>query len=678
MTAYDGSPSLAHVLATGELSHRPAREPDYHAENEALKVLVQRLTHRPEGVVPQVTRTALDLCRAGSVGISVLERDASGEWVFRWTQLAGQLAPHVGGCLPLAFSPGGVTLERGCPQLFRHPERYFTYFKSAEPAIVEGLVTPLLWEDEPLGTIWIVSHDEDRVFDREDARIMESLAVVTAAAIRAATIQREAESAARVKDLALETGSLGSWSLDLQTLQLESSTRGKANFGRTEHERFTYADVISSIHLDDRRDVLDRVARAIDTHTDYAAEYRVFWPDGSLHWISARGRPVYTEASVPTLIAGNTVEVTEQRRLVEELAAARDRLENRVVERTQALSERTAQLASALEAARLATWSWDVGADDVSWEVKSAGTGPGFRGSRADFLGLLDPRDRPTAAEALEAAAAAEADLSLECRLADESKPTRHILIKGSAVEGSRRIVGVVLDITAQRQAEQTRNEWLRQLITAQEEERRRVARDLHDQLSRHVAELAVGLHTLDVDHLSRSAIDGLQRLVSDFDLDIRRIARDLRPGVLIDLGLTLAVRAYVDEWSQQSGIAADFASHGDDALPGYVETTIYRIVQEALTNVGRHARARRVSIVLQRRTDDFIAIVEDDGMGFDTATRATAGGGRLGLIGMRERAALIGGRCTIESKPGAGTTVLLSVPLHLPEDPEQDKRGTE
>ncbi len=125
------------------------------------------------------------------------------------------------------------------------------------------------------------------------------------------------------------------------------------------------------------------------------------------------------------------------------------------------------------------------------------------------------------------------------------------------------------------------------------------------------------------------------------------------------------AIRNHVDEWSQQTGIAADFCSrHGDERLSMPVETTLYRIVQEALTNVARHAHARNVSVVLERGPDAVAVIIEDDGEGFDVESVSSNGLGRYGLVGIRERAALLGGTATIESSPTSGTSVFVSLPL--------------
>jgi signal transduction histidine kinase len=141
---------------------------------------------------------------------------------------------------------------------------------------------------------------------------------------------------------------------------------------------------------------------------------------------------------------------------------------------------------------------------------------------------------------------------------------------------------------------------------------------------------------------------------------------------VLDDKGLQTALRNYVEEWSKRNHVSADiqYAGLGEQRLPSHVETTIYRIVQEALANVGTHAKATAVGVVLQRQGDDVVAIVEDNGCGFDvTNPEGARAERRLGLLGMRERAALVGGMCDIESQPG-GTTVFARIPISLDERP--------
>jgi len=211
----------------------------------------------------------------------------------------------------------------------------------------------------------------------------------------------------------------------------------------------------------------------------------------------------------------------------------------------------------------------------------------------------------------------------------------------------------------------------LNQVITAQEEERKRIARELHDQTGQILASLSVGLKVLeDANDLAvvRNTAREMRQVLSQTQDGIRQLALELRPAVLDDLGLEAALARYARECSQKWGLEVDMHSTGlgGERLSPHVETAIYRIVQEALTNVFRHARAGNVSILLERRDAVLVAIVEDDGVGFmvEDALSRPLPERHLGLFGMAERAALIGGTLTIESSPGHGTTVYLAIPL--------------
>jgi signal transduction histidine kinase len=217
------------------------------------------------------------------------------------------------------------------------------------------------------------------------------------------------------------------------------------------------------------------------------------------------------------------------------------------------------------------------------------------------------------------------------------------------------------------------RTELLRQLVHAEEDERRRLSRRLHDQMGQHLAALTLGLKGLQPAPGSApeafARLDDLQALVDQIDQEVRRIALDLRPAVLDDLGLNDALQSCVQDWSERSGVKADFQSVGLDrgSLDAPVETTLYRVVQETLTNVLKHAHASHVSVVAQRRTREVGLIVEDNGEGFDEETvraRADRRERGLGLIGIREGVAMLGGTVTIESEPARGTTVFVRIPL--------------
>src|SRR5579884_889802 len=205
----------------------------------------------------------------------------------------------------------------------------------------------------------------------------------------------------------------------------------------------------------------------------------------------------------------------------------------------------------------------------------------------------------------------------------------------------------------------------LRRVVQAQELERRRLARELHDETGQALTSILLGLKPLEealAEHPARAALAELREQVVTALQDVRRLAVELRPALLDDYGLVPALERLAESFAEQAGIRVDFHSAlGDARLPSEVETALYRVVQESLTNIVKHAAAGRISISLARRDSGVVAVIEDDGAGFDQRTVRDGG---VGLLGMRERLALLDGRLEIESRPGAGTTVVAEVPL--------------
>ena len=204
----------------------------------------------------------------------------------------------------------------------------------------------------------------------------------------------------------------------------------------------------------------------------------------------------------------------------------------------------------------------------------------------------------------------------------------------------------------------------VRRVVAAQELERARLARELHDETGQALASILLGLKPLEQmaeSEEARASLESVRELVISTLQNVRRLAVELRPSALDDFGLVPAVERLTDTFREQSGLQVDLESQlGEVRLPSEAETTLYRVIQEALTNIVKHSRATRVSILLQRKNDGVVAVVEDDGTGFDRGgTRADA----IGLAGMSERVSLAGGRLQVESSPGSGTTVVAEVP---------------
>jgi signal transduction histidine kinase len=206
----------------------------------------------------------------------------------------------------------------------------------------------------------------------------------------------------------------------------------------------------------------------------------------------------------------------------------------------------------------------------------------------------------------------------------------------------------------------------LERVVGAQELERQRLARELHDETGQALTSILLGLRGLEEakdPEALKAAVTEVRDLVRSTLQDVRRLAVELRPKALDDFGLVAALERLTESFAEQTGISVEFIPNlpGDERLPPEVETALYRLVQESLTNVVKHARANSVSIVLTRRDGSASVVVEDDGVGFDSGREAGDG---LGLLGMQERVGLLGGRLTVESRPGAGTSFVAEVPL--------------
>jgi signal transduction histidine kinase len=206
------------------------------------------------------------------------------------------------------------------------------------------------------------------------------------------------------------------------------------------------------------------------------------------------------------------------------------------------------------------------------------------------------------------------------------------------------------------------------QVLTAQEEERKRIARELHDDTAQALTSVLVRLRLLERwsagDERLRAGITELRDLTGDTLEGVRRMAIDLRPPMLDDLGLEAALQAFVKDFSHRWPVKAKFTSGRLGRLPAEVELVLYRIVQEALSNVAKHAGASQVEARLTRRGRSLRLVIEDDGRGFDVEATKRSRGSGLGLFGMEERLALIGGTVRVESAPGRGTRISVEAPL--------------
>ncbi|HEY1212198.1 MAG TPA: PAS domain S-box protein, partial [Bryobacteraceae bacterium] len=463
---------------------------------------------------------------------------------------------------------------------------------------------------------------------------------------------------------------------------------------------------------DDLAQNLELFQRLAETGTPFQIEKRYVRKGGSVVWANisvaairdASGKPVYGVAVV--------LEVTDRKRAEEELVKAHDELERRVVERTEQLMaanealrveveerKRTeeelrrseAYLAEGQRLSHTGSFCWTIATGEVYWSQETYriyGFEPGEVQPSADlFFEALYPDDRSYVERTLAQGIKEKSDYEMNFRIVGGDGQVRYFQSIGHPVLNQSgdviEVIGTVMDVTERRLAEkelqketeernrlaQERTKLLRQLTLTQEEERRRISREMHDQLGQQLSALTLKLAALKESYGAqgelREQLHTLEGMVKHLDADVDLLIRELRPIALDELGLRAALFNYVNNWSKHFGVHAELHVSGmeQDRLPSETETALYRVTQEALTNVAKHAHARNVGILLERRPDHISLIIEDDGTGFDGENAFSFRERGLGLIGMRERVVLVGGTLDVESRPGAGVTVVVRIP---------------
>ena len=338
------------------------------------------------------------------------------------------------------------------------------------------------------------------------------------------------------------------------------------------------------------------------------------------------------------------------------------------------LRESEERLTLAFEGAQEGVWDWNLETGAVvysrRWKDMLGYHEDEIEPHVSAWERLLHPDDMARAKEVHDDVHRGASTYEGEFRLRHREGHYIHVLSRGFPVrrEDGRvvRIVGTHFDLTARRQAEAERahTELLTRLVFAQEDERKRIAREMHDQFGEQLTALSTRIHMLkeacgDASPV-RTHADALERVAQQLDRDVDHLVWELRPTALDDLGLRAALANYVQDWSKRVGISADLHTYGllDERLPSDAETTLYRIAQEALTNVAKHAKAGHVDVILERRSNYVLLVVEDDGVGFEAGANERTEG--FGLAGMQERATLVGATLEIESSAGGGTTVLV------------------
>jgi PAS domain S-box-containing protein len=349
----------------------------------------------------------------------------------------------------------------------------------------------------------------------------------------------------------------------------------------------------------------------------------------------------------------------------------------------QALREQRALLAEAQKVAGVGSWEWDPESGRLAWSDELyriyGVTREGFRPSFETYLERVHAEDRQQSGALMARALMDGRGFTMQERIVRPGGELRYLRSHGEVVRNDRgkpiKILGACLDVTEQRhsesalrQAAQDLHALTRRLVQVEEAERRRIAGELHDRVGQSLSALNINLDIVLKDPTlapaAKKRLEDSLTLVDGTLQSIENVMADLRPPLLDEYGLAAALGWHADELSRRTGldiIVQDAAPESVKKLRTEAALALYRIAQEALNNVVKHARAKNVHIDISAKENEVVLVVGDDGEGFDPAA---ARRGRWGMTTMRERADTVGGRLDVESAPGEGTRLIVEVPI--------------
>ncbi len=512
---------------------------------------------------------------------------------------------------------------------------------------------------------------------------------------------------------------IGSWEWDIPTNTVTWSDEMFRRYGlEPQSIPLDYGEFLKRVPPEDRQMIDDAVQHSYREHSPFEFDHRVVWRDGSIHWLHARGNVVVDESGNPTRMFGTGQDIDERQRIEAERA--------RRTKQLQALADASLMIHSApsLDVAikAVAKHAREIIGAHQSFAIFVPPTPLSKGGNRGNAIHHISLSDKYAAYQSNDAKPdgseiypivltdnrpmrLTQAELQAHpswrdfARFAVKHPPLRgwlavpmigregcsigqiHVSDKydGEFTEDDEAILvelanvaSVAIENAQLLQEVRASRESLRmlsnRLVDSQENERRHIARELHDELGQTLTGLKMELETaarLSSDVRRETLFDALSQ-VSELLSQVRSLSQELRPAVLDDLGLMPALLSLIERYNAQTQIQVDLKQRGleDQRFPSNVETTVYRIVQEALTNVARYAEVNKASVRVWADSQLMHVHVEDQGVGFDPEA-ALAAGASSGLVGMRERALLLGGQLELESAPGNGTRITAELPLH-------------
>jgi len=460
--------------------------------------------------------------------------------------------------------------------------------------------------------------------------------------------------------LAMESGKTVGWDRNVETgrdtlfgdLQSMYGIPLEVYDGRVE-------DFHRCLHPSDRGRVLEAINDAMEGKKPYAAEFRIVRPDGTVHWVAAKGRFYYSTKGEPERMLGMSVDITERKQM------------------EVALRESEERLRLAAQVGKMYAFDWNAVTDVI---VRS-GEATHILGlvsdpvsfTKQELLASVHPEDQAKFIDSLTEFTPERPNSQVSFRILRPDGSVIWVERTGHAFfdEQGRmvRMIGMVADVTERKLAEETLSKVGGRLIEAHEEERTRIARELHDDIGQRLALLANNLELMEQDppdsiaEVRKRIYEDLKRL-REIASDLQAMSHRLHSSKLQFLGIVAAAKSFCQELAEQHQVEIDFTDVDiPTAVPEEISLCLYRVMQEALQNAVKHSGGRHIEVELRGTPDGIHLFVRDAGLGFDPQALANNRG--LGLVSMQERVNLLKGTFSIGSRPGCGTTIHACLPLN-------------
>jgi PAS domain S-box-containing protein len=453
--------------------------------------------------------------------------------------------------------------------------------------------------------------------------------------------------------LAAQAGKMFAYEWDVRSDVIIRSPQAAQILGMGEGERITGQQIMTQVHSDDQERLTAAISTLCPESPDLQISYRITRPDGSLIWVERNSRASFDERGRILRVVGMVRDITE-RKLAEEALRESE-------EQFRALAEAIPQLC------------WMARGDGyIFWYNQRWFTYTGKNQEQMEGWGwqsVHDPQILPSVLERWTASISTAEPFDMVFPLRGVDGVYRPFLTRIMPVkDADGRVVrwfGTNTDITEIRDAQEALSNMTRKLIEAQEQERARIARELHDDINQRLAIMAIELDHLRANHLPPEILDNIQKLQQktiQISADVQAISHDLHSSNLEYLGVVDGMRSWCGEFGQRHGIEIEFKYGGLlKSLTPEISLCLFRILQEALHNTAKHARAKRVEVQLREESGVIELVIRDSGRGFDI--KAAKRGRGLGLTSMQERVRLVGGTFEIDSMPLIGTTIQVRVP---------------